>query len=339
MGIYKHPKTGIYHANYFDDSGKRCRPSLRTRDKRIAQIKFAEIIQNKEALSGNSSKLPWKAFKDKFIETITPERTKTTINHFKRACFYLEDIINPKYLNEVTPLKLQQLKSKLKEQGKGEAGINRWLRALKTMLRKAEDWNYIPPQKWQTVGSFKEVEHRVVFYTVAELKKMLKCAKLFEKTLILLGCQAGLRRGEIANLQWQDIDFKKAVLSITPKDNWHPKDFEVRHIPLAKQLGKHLKALKEKAQSLYVLAKQDGRPYTPDELTTLFARFLQREDVSINGNIHKLRHTFASLIMQNGGNLYDLSKLMGHSSIKMTEKYSHLGKIKTETTIDRLPNL
>lgn len=49
MGIFKHPKTGIYHANYFDDSGKRCRPSLHTRDKRIAQIKFAEIMQGKEA--------------------------------------------------------------------------------------------------------------------------------------------------------------------------------------------------------------------------------------------------------------------------------------------------
>lgn len=49
MGIFKHPKTGIYHANYFDDSGNRCRPSLHTRDKRIAQIKFAEIMQGKEA--------------------------------------------------------------------------------------------------------------------------------------------------------------------------------------------------------------------------------------------------------------------------------------------------
>lgn len=339
MGIFKHPKTGIYHANYFNDSGKRRRPSLHTRDKRIAQIKFAEIMQSKEALCGNASKIPWKAFKDKFIETITPERTKTTINHFKRACFYLEDIINPKYLNEVTPLKLQQLKSKLKEQGKGEAGINRWLRALKTMLRKAEDWNYIPPQKWQTVGSFKEVEHRIVFFTVAELKKMLKQANTFERTVILLGSQAGLRRAEIANLYWEDVNFKKSVLSITPKENWHPKDFEVRHIPLTKQLAKHLNNLKEKAKSPFVLAKQDGRPYSADELTTLFTRFLKKKEVDVPGNVHKLRHTFASLIMQNGGNLYDLSKLMGHSSIKMTEKYSHLGKIKTETTIDRLPVL
>ncbi|WP_428047636.1 phage integrase SAM-like domain-containing protein, partial [Candidatus Proelusimicrobium excrementi] len=181
MGIFKHPKTGIYHANYFNDSGKRCRPSLHTRDKRIAQIKFAEIVQSKEALSGNASKIPWQAFKNKFIETITPERTKTTINHFKRACFYLESELHPKYLTDITPLKLQELKTILKEQGKGEAGINRWLRALKTMLRKAEDWNYIAPQKWQTVGSFKEVEHRIVFFTVAELKKMLKHANTFQQ--------------------------------------------------------------------------------------------------------------------------------------------------------------
>ena len=339
MGIFKHPKTGIYHANYFNDSGKRCRPSLHTKDKRIAQIKFAEIVQGKEALSGNASKIPWQAFKNKFIETISPERSKTTINHFKRACYYLEDIIRPKYLNELTPLKLQQLKTALKEQGKGEAGINRWIRALKTMLRKAEDWNYMPPQKWQTVGSFKETEHRIVFFTVPELKKMLKHANTFQLTVILLGSQAGLRRGEMANLQWSDLNFKKALLSITPKENWHPKDFEVRHIPLSKQLLKHLQALKAKAQGVYVLAKQDGRPYSADEITTLFARFLKEEEISIEGNVHKLRHTFASLIMQNGGNLYDLSKLMGHSSIKMTEKYSHLGKIKTETTIDRLPVL
>lgn len=339
MGIFKHPKTGIYHANYFNDSGKRRRPSLHTRDKRIAQIKFAEIIQSKEALCGNALKIPWQAFKNKFIETIAPERTKTTINHFNRACFYLESELHPKYLTDITPLKLQELKTILKEQGKGEAGINRWLRALKTMMRKAEDWSYILPQKWQTVGSFKEVEHRVVFFTVAELKKMLKQANTFERTVILLGSQAGLRRAEIANLYWEDVNFKKSVLSITPKENWHPKDFEVRHIPLTKQLAQHLQALKTRAQGPYVLAKQDGRPYSADELTTLFARFLRKEEVDIPGNVHKLRHTFASLIMQNGGNLYDLSKLMGHSSIKMTEKYSHLGKIKTETTIDRLPAL
>lgn len=335
MGIFKHPKTGIYHANYFDESGKRKRPSLGTKDKRIAELKFADIRRIQQG--GYSLTISWKDFKNKFIDTVSPELTKTTINHYKRACYYLELYLNPKLLKDIAPLKLQELKSKLKEEGKGHAGINRWIRALKTMLHRAEEWNYIAPQKWHTVGKLKEVESRIVFYTVEELKDLLQIASRFNKTIIYLGSNAGLRRGEIVNLMWSDIDFKKSTISINPKSNWHPKDFEIRHIPMNSNLSNFLKEIYPTSKSPYVLSKENGKPYSSDEITTLFLRFLKSEKKK--GNIHKLRHTFASLIMQNGGNIYELKDLMGHSSIKMTEKYSHLGKIEASRTTDLIPKM
>ena len=73
MGIYK--RNGVWYANYFDEHGKRCRPSLYTKDKRIAEIKFAEIRQKTKTIKDIS-----------YTPNLTFDEFLLKFNSFKRYC-------------------------------------------------------------------------------------------------------------------------------------------------------------------------------------------------------------------------------------------------------------
>ena len=65
-----------------------------------------------------------------------------------------------------------------------------------------------------------------------EIKVLKKTAKDFYKDMIEVGLYTGFRIGEVYALQWQDVDFAKNTISIMPKHNWTPKDYEFRTISL-----------------------------------------------------------------------------------------------------------
>ncbi len=98
-----------------------------------------------------------------------------------------------------------------------------------------------------------------------------------------------------------------------------------RYVPLTPQLAAELKR--------YPVVLGEDRIFPPDEDATTvrqrvdksFATVLEMAGIE-NFRFHDLRHSFASWYMMNGGDLYELAKILGHSNIKMTERYAKLAK-------------
>ena len=150
--------------------------------------------------------------------------------------------------------------------------------------------------------------------------------------MVLLGCRAGLRRGEIAALTWQDIDFKNNQIYVAPnKTEGH------RYVPMATDLRKALETAQKRANKgdKFVVDVGEARQ-SPYFLTAYYAR-VTKEKLPFKCGLHKLRHTFASHLVQSGVDLYRVSKLLGHSSIKMTEIYAHLAPADLKTAVTKLP--
>lgn len=331
---YVYKRGQIYYSD-FVHRGIRYRKPLGT-NKALA---IEKVIQwQKDLQNQKFAPTEFNSFVRRYLDWGTTNKTKQTVYRDSLAIRYLTEYKKIKDIKDVTPLLLDELKGYLIKSGKNAQNVNRVLTALKAMMRRAEEWELVEPKKWNICKQIKTPKGRILFYTPEEVIKILKVAPENWQLIILLGCRAGLRRGEIVNLQWADIDFKKNVLTVRDKEDWHPKTFECRDIPIDNILKKELLKYKDYKISDYVVKTDYNKKFTLDGISSYFiSKILKKTD--LKGSLHTLRHTFASHLVQNGVDLYTVSKLLGHSSIKTTEIYAHLSPNTYQKAIIQLPKL
>ena len=296
---------------------------------------MGEIVDKKK--SNDSNQVSLATFLEKYRSFLAATRKSGTARHFELGLKKIF-LFNPRiqFLNEITPAFLDHCAVSLKSEIKGPnaPGLNRAIRAVKTAMRQAEFWELIPPQNWRKVSKFKENKGRVDFHPPEEIKQILKIFKAPWQLVVLLGCRAGLRRGEMAVLRWQDIDFKNNQIYVAPN-----KTESHRFVPMAVDLRKALENAKKSAKKApeFVLNVGDDR-YSSYYLSAFYSK-QTKEKLPFKCGLHKLRHTFASHLVQNGVDLYRVSKLLGHSSIQMTEIYAHLAPADLNNAIKKLPTI
>lgn len=138
--------------------------------------------------------------------------------------------------------------------------------------------------------------------------------------MVLLALNTGLRRGEIFNLSWQDIDFDNAVVSVRASKT---KSGKYRHIPMNNTVKRILRRWYQQHSpcSGLVFKNKNGKPF--NNIKQAWSRVL--EDASISDfRFHDLRHHFASHLVMKGAHLNTVRELLGHSSLEMTLRYAHL---------------
>lgn len=324
MRIYKRNDT--YWADYFV-AGKRVRKSLGTSNKAAAIIKAGKIEEGKDTPTTS-----WESFLVRFRTHIKATKKIGTIRHFESGIQALNEFQKIKEIKDITPALVDELAVSLKSKNsdkKYAAGINRKIRAIKSMMRQAEFWDLISPQNWRKVSKFKESTGRVEFHTPAEIKQILGRFNSDWQLVVLLGCRAGLRRGEIAALKWSDIDFKNNQIYVSPN-----KTENHRYVPISEDLLHALK--KAKSETEFVVNVGENRR-SKDFLSAYYTK--ATSCLPFKCMLHKLRHTFASHLVQNNVDLYRVSKLLGHSSIRMTEIYAHLAPADLKDAVTRLPKI
>jgi integrase len=155
--------------------------------------------------------------------------------------------------------------------------------------------------------------------------------------MILTFLNTGLRLGELVNLQWADIDFRRRLLKVQRKADWTPKAGE-RQIPLTPEMAKCLRDFRPpKAQKTdYVFSRRDNERFS-GSLRKVFARIARYAGLEDVTKIHTLRHTFASHLVMSGVDLPTVQRLLGHSDIQTTMVYSHLAPEHLAGAVSRLP--
>ncbi len=284
----------------------------------------------------------WINFREEYLAYSRAAKSENTHYRDRRAIESLEKFLRPETVESITTRGVEFWRDSRGD--KSPATLNRDLKAIKAMLHKAKSWGYIKDEFWHDIRLLRESRGRLLYYTVADFARILEeCRCRYPKlvrghdrpynweTVAMLAGRAGLRRSEIRYLAWSDIDLTRGVLAVTPKDGWNPKDFEPRYVPISDDLGAHLRGLPRDSE--WVLWPRPSL----DVMTSYFRKIVKRAGLA--GGIHTLRHTFASHLVQNGVPIYDVSKLLGHSDVKMTEVYAHLSPNNLAAAISRLPAL
>lgn len=158
---------------------------------------------------------------------------------------------------------------------------------------------------------------------------------------IALALFAGLRVGEICALRWASVDLEHRLLTVRTT-RWKgietsPKSNKDRRVELAAPLAKLL-ASHPQGVSPYVLCRSSGEPFEADGLkwplwNACDAAALPRI------RFHALRHTCASLLVERGVPLRVVQRILGHSTVTMTERYAHVAPRQIADAVSRLDDL
>jgi len=203
----------------------------------------------------------------------------------------------------------------------------RYLELLKASLNKAVEWELLKENRLKGFKRLKSDRNRQIrFLTNEEIQQVLNTANPFVSKVILILLYTGLRRSELAFLEWKDIDFENELILIQskPEFGFHPKSYKPRSIPMCDELRKLLLDLPQAGRFIF----DDGNNH-PLHSPNAYYKMVMRayKKVGIEGaTLHTLRHTFASHLIMNGVDPRTVQEYLGHSTIQITEKYSHLSK-------------
>lgn len=182
----------------------------------------------------------------------------------------------------------------------------------------------------------KEPRGRTRFLTDDERAALLEACSKSDwpalHALVLLAITTGARRGELIGLNWADVDLKKGRALVR-----ETKNDEQRVLPLA---GKALEALRElklqnSARSDFVFPQPSGFPGPYEYFDAHWRAALEAAGIS-GFRFHDLRHTCASMIAAQGASLLEIADVLGHRTLNMVRRYSHLVVDHKATVIEKM---
>ncbi|MFH1619705.1 MAG: tyrosine-type recombinase/integrase [bacterium] len=319
MAIFK--KQGVYWIDYYV-SGRRKRERI-GRSHKLAQ----EVLDKRKGEIAES----------RFF----PERSNNKMTFRKAAGIFLEqhgknlksgydmgyrlkkinEFMGDMRLTSITPLKIQELRNKLKE-SVSAARTNRYHALVKTVFNKAKEWRLFFGDNPASLTKLeKEPPGRTRFLDIDELKRLLAACDPRIYPVVVCAITTGMRRGEILNLRWDDLNLAVGIIYIRESKSGKP-----REIPIIRQLHNVLVELPEEGEKVFNVPR--------NTLIKYFDKAVESAGIR-DFRFHDLRHAFASHFVMKTGDLPTLQKLLGHHSPAMTQRYAHLasGHIRSKMDI------
>ena len=218
-------------------------------------------------------------------------------------------------LDDISSESIEIYKERWLKGGISPATVSIELRVLKTVFNKAIEWKFININPVWKVKIPKSEDVTVRFLRKEEIDKLIQVIEDDKNTpflrLILAYLHTGARRNEILSPQftWDNVDFEERKIMICGV-----KGEKNRYIPMNNTLFNILDTIKVEGNQLPF-------SYKPYYVSHKIAKYYKLAGIK-GANLHSLRKTFGSLLIQhNKADLYTVSLLLGHRSIKTTEKY------------------
>jgi integrase len=322
-------KSGIYYLVY-SQNGKRVWRSLRTRERRTA---YNLYLKEEQCPLNKGSKSLREAQAD-FLPYVVTNLAPGAVAVYRNVFSQLNKFLPDKHLAEITPRDIDMYKiSRIKDVS--PSTVNHDLRQIRAFFNRLKLWGYLEKNPCDGIKEIRGIEQIPLYLTKENLKKLLEHTKGTQlHDIILLAAMTGLRKGELLNMTWQDVDLGRGTLLIRSSVSYRTKAGKIRTIPINACARRLLEDMEKTSDLLF--PGDRGGPYNHDFLTRRFKKAIRRCGLDPRLHFHSLRHTFASLLVQDGVPLYNVQRLLGHSSSRVTEIYAHLGHAELGSSVERL---
>lgn len=319
FSLFKH-SNGVYYVLYYEN-GRRRWKSTGCKVKTEALKRLTEV---RELLSRRSAHVSFDAFRLEFLAFAEQNLSSSTVRLYKAILARFGGILRGASVDEVTAEVIDKYKTKrLKEVS--PVSVNVDLRMLKAAFATARRWGFLKRNPFDDIQMVRVPERAPLHLSQEELEKLLSSIREnWLREIVIFAVLTGLRRGEILNLRWSDVDLNGKLANIETNATWKTKQGKRRTIPLGDTAVVLLRSRLGRSCSEYVFTLND-KQISASWLTHLFKRYVRQANLS-NPKLrfHSLRHTTATNLIRAGVHASAVQKILGHSSLKVTEGYVHL---------------
>lgn len=251
---------------------------------------------------------------------------------------YLVPTFGKLRLDEITSKSVEEFKARQLSRGLSAKTINNQLCILSKSLATAVEW--------ELLAQAPKLKQLRSMSRIPETLSDAECARLLSdetepvwRVMLLLALRTGLRLGELIGVRWMDLNLESGLLvvrqSIVRGVASSPKSGRARFIPIDPEMAHLLVAVARHPTSDLVFHRDNGEPFSDRICAKALDRICCRTGVRHIG-WHVLRHTFATQLLEEREPIRNIQQLLGHSSVTVTERYTHALPDRLRASIDAL---
>ena len=344
-------KRNAYRLRYYDETGKRREKVLATTSKKKAEAARAKL--ERELLMGEVQ--PSSMRLSVFLED-SLARTGSQIRESTRLDY--EEAMN-NFINTIGDVDFRKVEHRHGERfirecldgGMAPATVAKKVRSIKRFFQLAVDRGQTDESPLVRIKQPKTPKKKIRIYNGDECRRVINTTPDFSKLvrwdlLVMLVLTTGMRKSELLNATWNDIDFEEHTIDVQAKEEttttweWRIKDSDHRTLPLTEELVSllvdfqalqpegypyilippsrydHIQRLRKKGKWKF----SDSRNKIINNFSRQFNRILNKAGVK-KGTFHDLRRTALRNWLCNGVSEYDVMTLAGHSKFETTHKF------------------
>lgn len=304
--------------------GREYRRSLKTADRAIADRRFRQWLSDLEGIAWGEK--PPRSFNETAARFIREHLTTLKPGGARRYGVSLKHLaghFGGMTLNQIRSANLSDFETSRRSAGASAGTIRRDFACLSSMMTSAEDWEWIDDGlnpvpsylKRRARRGLREAPGRTRYLTVGEEARLLENATSAVRAAIVLAIDTGLRREELFSLGWRQIDFVRGTITTTTRT----KNGRARKVPISDRSRTILGTLPRRLDCACVLVN----PYTGTRYVQMnkgLKAAMRRAGIA-DLRWHDLRRTSGCRWLQRDGkSMEEVSLLLGHSSVTVTEQ-------------------
>ena len=262
-----------------------------------------------------------------YFKTLADQRKASNHDNWVSAYKYLETFtkgrlcfadLNEKFCNEFKAYLLTAQSNKSSKVTLAQNSAVSYFNKLKAALKQAYKDGYLPSDLNAKIEPVKQAETRRNFLTIEELNSLVKteCNNPLLKRAALFSALTGLRFSDIKNLVWGELEYIEGNGYFIQFKQQKTKGVEV--MPISEQAYSLLGNSKEPTDKVF-----EGLIYSAYENKHLY-QWIGAAGITKDITFHCFRHTFATLQLSKGTDIYTVSKMLGHRELKTTQIYAKI---------------
>lgn len=282
---------------------------------------------------------------DRYIRDVLPSKPKSRA-HQTQQLLWWKGHLGDYVLADITPALIAECRDKLSKEttvrgsARSPSTTVRYMAALSHAFSIAvREWEWLDDSPMRRVSKPREPRGRVRFLSDDERERLLRACKEsanpYLYPIVVLAISTGMRKSEILNLTWDDVDLHRGLITIH-----ETKNNERRGVPLvgaARELLTDFAKVRRIDTNLLFPGKAEQNPQNPMDIRTPWGTALKNAQIS-DFRFHDLRHTCASYLLMNGASIPELAAILGHKTLQMVKRYAHLSDAHTSRVVERMNN-
>jgi integrase len=263
-----------------------------------------------------------------WLAALKAAKSRSLTIYTSRVDNHLDKAFGDMPLVEIHRSHVENLRNSLSEAGVGAATVNGLMDTVSSACTWFIGQRWIEANPCHRIKRLTKVEKLFPWIqSIEAITRLLSVCTNNIRNLVAVLVGTGLRLDEALHLRWDDIDLEHRLITVHRGRQGAPKSGKMRRVPIFDSVLVVLKQMKlERGKNVMLWpGRGKGGVRAQTGIRLPFHASTARAGLPEDLRIHDLRHTFASLFLVDGGDIFKLSKILGHSSVRITEKiYAHL---------------